>query len=267
MPQTNAQGRPGERHPMAIPFASELAVLVVLTDLALALVVLGGLIRATRRIGLETRSRVVVVTATAAVLALWLGTAYTVTRTGFGPLDLPVLALIGGPVVLGYGLFVASPTWRRLVRATPNSWLVGVQAYRVIGVVFLLLWAAGGLPAYFALPAGVGDVLTGVGAVAAAYLVARRHPRWRTVALGWNAFGLADLVVAVGAGSTLLAGPLSAVLPAETSTAAVVAFPLGMIPTFLVPISVLLHLYSMTLLWEGRSAVASVPVRGRDTDS
>jgi hypothetical protein len=33
----------------------------------------------------------------------------------------------------------------------------------------------------------------------------------------------------------------------------VVTFPLGTIPTFLIPISVLLYLYSMTLLWEGRA--------------
>jgi hypothetical protein len=250
---------------MVAPFASELAALVVLVDLALALLVLGGLARATRRVGLEPRSRVGIVAGAAAVLALWFGSAYAVTRTGFGPLDLPVLALIGGPVVLGYGLYAVSPTWRRLVRATPHSWLVGVQAYRVIGAVFLLVWAAGGLPAYFAIPAGVGDVLTGVGALGVASLVAGRRRRWRGAALGWNAFGLADLVVAVGAGSTLLAGPLSTVLPAETTTAAVVAFPLGLIPTFLVPISVLLHLYSATRLLGAGDVEPAGTARYRET--
>jgi hypothetical protein len=41
------------------------------------------------------------------------------------------------------------------------------------------------------------------------------------------------------------------VFAAEITTAAVVAFPLGTIPMFLVPISVLLHLYSLGGLLAG----------------
>jgi hypothetical protein len=91
-------------------------------------------------------------------------------------------------------------------------------------------------------------VLTGVGALGTAALVARGARGWRATAVGWNLLGVADLVVAVGAGSTLLAGPLSALFAAETSTGAVVALPLGLVPLFLVPVSVTLHLYSLRAL-------------------
>jgi hypothetical protein len=94
----------------------------------------------------------------------------------------------------------------------------------------------------------VGDVVTGVAALAVVAAIARGVGGWRRATVGWNAFGLADLVVAVGAGSTLLAGPLTTVLAAETSTAAILWFPLGTIPTFLVPISATLHLYSLSTL-------------------
>lgn len=100
-------------------------------------------------------------------------------------------------------------------RATPLPWHVGVQAYRSVGAVFLVVWWLGGLPAFFALPAGIGDVRTGAGAAVVAALAAAGTRRWRSAVVGWNAFGLADLVVAAGAGSTLLAGPLSAVLAAS----------------------------------------------------
>jgi hypothetical protein len=58
-----------------------------------------------------------------------------------------------------------------LVSAIPLRWLVAAQVYRIGGGIFLVLWADGRLPWQFALPAGIGDVMTGVLAV---FLAARR---------------------------------------------------------------------------------------------
>jgi hypothetical protein len=49
-------------------------------------------------------------------------------------------------------------------RADPPPWLIGIQLYRVLGLNFLVLYALGRLPAEFALPAGVGDVIVGLAA-------------------------------------------------------------------------------------------------------
>jgi hypothetical protein len=126
--------------------------------------------------------------------------------------------------------------------------------------VFLAGWGAGALPAYFAFPAGVGDIATGVGAVAVAVLLVRGATATRAV-LGWNAFGLLDLVVAVGAGSGLLASPLATVFGTSggVTTAAVVSLPLGLVPFFLVPISTLLHVYSVARLVDERGTAAVTP--------
>ncbi|HJY61231.1 MAG TPA: hypothetical protein VJ418_33025, partial [Streptosporangiaceae bacterium] len=44
------------------------------------------------------------------------------------------------------------------------SRLVGPRSFRVAGVVFLFYLALGHLPALFALPAGLGDIATGIAA-------------------------------------------------------------------------------------------------------
>lgn len=104
------------------------------------------------------------------------------------------------------------------------------------------------MPGYRAGPAGVGDIVTGVGALVVLALLVVGGRGERLAVAGWNAVGLADLVVAVGAGAALLAGPLTVLFAAETSTQLVTWLPLGLIPMFLVPISAVLHLYSLTNL-------------------
>ena len=56
---------------------------------------------------------------------------------------------------------------------SPQSWVVGVQFYRVLGVIFLLLNAQGRLPSLFALPAGAGDIAVGLLAPIVALAYAR----------------------------------------------------------------------------------------------
>ena len=56
----------------------------------------------------------------------------------------------------------------------PQWQLIGIQMYRVVGFIFVLLAIDNLLPAVFAIPAGLGDTLTGLFAIPAAYLE-RRH--------------------------------------------------------------------------------------------
>jgi hypothetical protein len=79
-----------------------------------------------------------------------------------------------------------SPTFRQIVRAVPETWLVGIQAIRVAGFLFLALMDMKLLPAEFALPAGYGDVTVGLLALGMVYLLANRKPYARALAIGWK---------------------------------------------------------------------------------
>jgi hypothetical protein len=151
---------------------------------------------------------------------------------------LEMAAMVSVGVIAIFG----SKTLRTLNAATPPAWLIGAQTYRVLGIIFLWPYlAAGALPAGFALPAAIGDVLTGLAAPFVALAVARNLPGARAWAVRWNAFGILDLVVAV----------IAAVL---TQTTNVSRFPLVIVPLFLgPPLGILTHLYSLRNLAATRS--------------
>ena len=61
--------------------------------------------------------------------------------------------------------------------------------------------------------------------------------------------GMLDFVVALGAGSRLLAAPLQAIFgAASANTELLSVFPLGLIPLFVVPLGLIVHLHSLTRL-------------------
>jgi hypothetical protein len=94
----------------------------------------------------------------------------------------------------------------------------------------------------FALPAGLGDIATGI----AAPLVARKIARGtgRRAALWFNAFGLTDLVTALTLGA-LTGFQLLNVTP---SSAPITELPLALIPTATVPLFFALHITSVITL-------------------
>ena len=67
------------------------------------------------------------------------------------------------------------------------------------GVAFLIIMALGHLPPLFALPAGLGDIATGIAAALVALRLAQGTSR--RAALWLNAFGMTDLVVALTLGA------------------------------------------------------------------
>src|SRR4029077_14577918 len=66
------------------------------------------------------------------------------------------------PIVVGALLIWRSETAKSIIAAVPQPWLVGVQLYRALGVIFLILYATGKLPSLFAWPAGIGDIAIGL---------------------------------------------------------------------------------------------------------
>src|SRR5258708_33653286 len=112
--------------------------------------------------------------------------------------------------------------------------LTFVHSWRIAGFTFLALYAAGLLPGVFALPAGWGDIAIGATAPLAALKLAN-FSRRRGFIL-WQILGIFDLVTAVTLGTTA-----RWISPNEVATALMTVLPLSLIPTFAVPLFIVLH--------------------------
>jgi hypothetical protein len=141
-----------------------------------------------------------------------------------------------------------------------QSSLIRLHLWRFLGITFLILMAQGRVPALWAIPAGIGDIL-----VAATAPWVARHvetPRGRRRAIIWHWLGLADLIVAIALGVTTTPGALH-VFDTVPSSEAMTGFPMALVPTFLVPLAMALHVIS---LWQllGRSWARSSVERGSE---
>jgi hypothetical protein len=144
------------------------------------------------------------------------------------------------PVAALTGAFFALPSIRSAMLAIPLPALVAVNAVRVLGVLFVILYANERLPAPFAPSAGWGDIFVGVTALPLAWAMLKFGLSVRPLAFLWNAIGLADLVNAVALGALSAPGPLQIFADPPTS-ALMTTLPWLIIPGFLVPSYMFIH--------------------------
>src|SRR5262245_66510330 len=98
-------------------------------------------------------------------------------------------------IISALTLLTRSQTIAAAVDAAPLWWLIAYQVFRVNGgVIFLPLWSYGFLPGFFALPAGIGDTLTGLFAIVAVVALWRDAPLARPLAYSVYLFGLGALL-------------------------------------------------------------------------
>jgi hypothetical protein len=170
---------------------------------------------------------------TTLVLAAWLVAIMLLAGNNFfrnGVLAPRIPMAMVLTLAFGY-LLLLSTSFRGIIAAIPQHWLIGIQTFRVLGGVFIVRYLQGELPAFFAIPAGVGDVLTGIFAPLVAYWLYSGKSYARGAAIAWNLFGMADLVNAVAIGVTT-GGPG-------------IVFPIVLIPIYAVPRAFLIHCYSL----------------------
>jgi hypothetical protein len=188
---------------------------------------------------------------------LWAAVAWTAAINGVfraGVFSLPLLPLaIFVPMIIGAPLLLLSKRVGQLLDAMPTTWLVALQLYRVFGSQWLAYWLLGLLPGLWALPAGTGDVLTGLFAVPAAIALATGTAEGRRAAILWNIFGIADLAVAIALGMITSPGPFQLIVPNILSIG-LDGFPNVLTPAFVVPGSILLHALSLRQLYRRRRA-------------
>ena len=143
---------------------------------------------------------------------------------------------------------------RALAAPGMASRLLLPHSFRVAEVAFLIYLALGHLPALFAVPAGLGDIATGIAALFVAQRLARGTGR--RAALWFNAFGMTDLVVALTLGA-LTGFQLLNITP---SGVPITELPLALVPTAAVPLLFALHLTSVSAL--ARASRTPLPATG-----
>lgn len=179
----------------------------------------------------------------ASAAGAWIGLAAALAAAGalvYSPEQpIPVVgALFATPLLAAAALWLAAPSFRSALMAIPTEMLIGLNALRLLGVLFLALAAVGRLSGPFPYSAGLGDIVTGLLAIPLARRVARGEPA--SIA-AWNAFGALDLFAAVGLGLTSgQSGPLQ-LLHVGVGSQAMQSLPFSLVPTVLVPFYLITH--------------------------
>ena len=222
--------------------------------LAIHIAIALGLWLALERTELAPRRRLDVWLALVVPFTLWLAVIWSAAINGvFRPGNLPLLVpfAIFVPVIVGVPILLRSKRIGEVLDAMPASWLIGLQVYRVFGGIFLVGWARGVVPGIFALPAGIGDVTTGLLALPVAYYLASWNGDAARAAIAWNILGLIDFTIAVGIGLAIAPGPLQLIIPSIPNAGGGL-YPTVLIPAFAVPSSILLHVLSLRQLRRAR---------------
>jgi hypothetical protein len=230
---------------------SYLTAYILLSMIGIIAAFLAGLHVTASRAGWDAGQRARALLTADVLVPLWFAVALALSLWGAfqGAASRPPTIEFGifVPVLIGVIWLWRSQTARRLIDALPQSFLVGLQTYRALGLIFLLLYAQGRLPGLFAWPAGAGDVAVGLLAPFVAMAHARGDAGSETRLRNWNILGLVDLTIAITMGFLTSPSPLE-LFSFDAPNQLISAYPLVMIPVFAVPLSILLHAASLIKL-------------------
>jgi hypothetical protein len=186
----------------------------------------------------------------------------SVIQAGQPPLVL--LSFIAVPILGFLTVYLLSASLRAFANRIDLTFIVGSHLWRFVGLGFVIGWLRGALPAGFAIPEGLGDILAAAGALALLPML-RRGTAPRGWLLAWNIWGFVDLLSAITMGVLYSDGPLGLLSSGTVTTRWMVTFPVSLIPTFFVPLFLLLHLLTFRRIARGVKTVslASETVRTR----
>src|SRR5579863_4508778 len=170
----------------------------------------------------------------------------------------PVIGVMAAIPLIAVGLIaVLSGRARAALLGVSSETIVALNIGRLMGVVFVLLAAAGRMGGPFPYSAGWGDIITGADALLLTVLMLRGRVSVGAVAL-WNSFGLLDLVVALALGGITFGTGLGGLLAAAPGANEISSLPTVLIPTVLVPMYMILHVVVFAQL-RGKTVRAASP--------
>lgn len=197
-----------------------------------------------------------------AALLLWFAALLTAGVAGAFAGARPLLVGLGAATPL-LAAAIATAVWpvlRTGLDGVPLTSLIAVHVVRGFGAFFVLLYAGGRMSGPFGPVAGWGDVVAAATAPLVAWAAARATPSWRGLALGWNTLAVADLIVAVTLGVTSAPTSPLRLFTEGPGTAPMGSLPWVLIPTFIVPLLLLIHVAVFRRLWLRRAVPRVHPV-------
>jgi len=189
---------------------------------------------------------------TAAVVGLWFAVILAANFAGAFEPDptrppLALAAALALPAIIFVVFYRLSARVRTFALGLDLGLLTAIQGWRVLGGMFLVLYAYGLLPGIFAWPAGVGDVVVGLAAPFVVASITDGAAGWQRKVFWLNIAGLVDFVGAVGTG-LLASNSALGILDVAVRSDPMTALPLALIPTFAVPFFIVVHVISLIQL-------------------
>ncbi len=186
------------------------------------------------------------------LLAGWLTYVTAISFTGILtvmtlPPRIPLLLVL--PCFVFIGWFFRSGRFTAFIAATPASWLVYAQSFRV--VVELLLWRSaveGLLPVRATFEGYNYEIVIGGTALLAGYLGYTRRVLPVFILRLWNYAGLVTLAIVVFLVISRAYAPGIYDDPGPFSAIDFGSFPVTLLAGFLMPLAVFLHVFSLVLL-------------------
>lgn len=182
---------------------------------------------------------------TVLILMAWLGFTGILAANGFFDDFMtrlpPPFALALFPPWITVICCVAIPALRNYLVATPMVWLIGYQTFRVVvEYVLWLLYQQGLMPHAMTLEGQNIDLVVGVTAPIAAFLVVRERSWTPLVGLVWNVAALLILLNTIRVAFQSVPGVFydASMQPANTIVSQV---PFIWLPAFVVPVALLGH--------------------------
>jgi len=180
-------------------------------------------------------------------LTLWLTATAMLARSGlFDHWEArpPRIFLLPATAMLSFILLSRTRALREVLVATPPTWLLLVQTFRVpVELILFALFAAGRAPVQITFEGRNFDILVGLTAPVMAWLLHRGRVS-PAVVVAWNVLGLGVLLNTIGVVATSVPGPLHGDWPGAPLTV-VATWPMVWLPAFLAPLALFLHVNSL----------------------
>jgi hypothetical protein len=160
---------------------------------------------------------------------------------------LPLFIAVVLPPALFMLLYRISARARAVALSVDLRFLTAVQAWRVGGIMFVVLYAFGLLPGMFAWPAGLGDFAVGIAAPFVLQAQIARREGWERRVHWLNIAGLVDFAVAIATG-VLSSNSALGFFAGDVPRASMGLLPLSLIPSFAVPLWIIFHMISLIQL-------------------